>query len=284
MKIARVSVVLLLLLLAFVSHATAQETKLKWFGHAAFSITTPNGKVLLIDPWLSNPSNPEAKDSRDPLIAIPKVDYILLTHGHRDHVGDAVEIAKRTSAVLITNPELAANLVKLAGFPSKQAETDAIMGIGGEIQIADGEVTVAMTPAIHSSSVFNPKAGPNEPERAYGGNPAGFVIIIKNGPTIYHSGDTAYFKDMETIGENYSIDVALLNIGGHFGMEPKMAAKAAQSMRAKLAIPHHFGTFPGIAQNADGFAAELKKLRIDFYEMKPGETISFRGKQLVKSK
>jgi L-ascorbate metabolism protein UlaG (beta-lactamase superfamily) len=256
----------------------AQETKIKWFGHAAFSVTTPHGKVLLIDPWLKNPSNPEAKDGKDPLAAIPKADYILLTHGHRDHVGDAVEIARKTGAVLISNPELAGNLVKLADFPSKQAETDAIMGIGGEIQIADGEVTVAMTPAVHSSSVFNPKAGVNEPERAYGGNPAGFVIVIKNGPTIYHSGDTAYFKDMETIGENYSIDVALLNIGGHFGMEPKMAAKAAQSVRTKLAIPQHFGTFPGIVQNADGFAAELKKLRIDFYEMKPGETITFRGK------
>src|SRR5947208_11203647 len=261
-----------------------QVTKVKWFGHAAFSVTTPKGKVLLIDPWLNNPSNPDVKNGKDPLASLSKVDYILLTHGHRDHVGDAVEIAKKTGAILICNPELAGNRVKLADFPSKQAETDAIMGIGGEIQIADGEVTVAMTPAIHSSSVFNPKAGPNEPERAYGGNPAGFVIIIKNGPTIYHSGDTAYFKDMETIGENYSIDVALLNIGGHFGMEPKMAAKAAQSVRARLAIPHHFGTFPGIVQNAGGFAAELKKLKIAFYEMKPGETISFRGKQLVKTK
>ena len=264
--------------------ATAQETKLKWFGHAAFSITTPNGKVLLIDPWLKNPSNPETKDGKDALAAVPRVDYILLTHGHRDHVGDAVEIARKTGAVLISNPELAGNLVKLADFPAKQAETDAIMGIGGEIQIADGEVTVAMTPAIHSSSVFNPKAGANEPERAYGGNPAGFVIVIRNGPTIYHSGDTAYFKDMETIGETYSIDVALLNIGGHFGMEPKMAARAAQSVRAKVAIPQHFGTFPGIVQNADGFAAELKKLKIDFYEMKPGETITFRGKQFVRTK
>jgi L-ascorbate metabolism protein UlaG (beta-lactamase superfamily) len=277
-------VVLFNVLPGFASQATAQETRLKWFGHAAFSITTPNGKVLLIDPWLKNPSNPEAKDGKDPFGSVPKVDYILLTHGHRDHVGDAVEIAKKTGAVLICNPELAGNLVKLADFPSKQAETDAIMGIGGEIQIADGEVMVAMTPAIHSSSVFNPKAGANEPERAYGGNPAGFVIAIKNGPTIYHSGDTAYFKDMETIGENYSIDLALLNIGGHFGMEPKMAAKAAQSVRAKLAIPQHFGTFPGIVQNADGFADEVKRLRIDFYEMKPGETISFRGKQLVKAK
>lgn len=279
---ATVAVVLLVLLLGICSQATAQETKLKWFGHAAFSITTPNGRVLLIDPWLNNPSNPEAKDGKDPLVAVSRVDFILLTHGHRDHVGDAVEIARKTGAALVTNPELAANLVKLAGFPNKQAETDAIMGIGGEIQIADGEVTIAMTPAVHSSSVFNPKAGPNEPERAYGGNPAGFIIAIKNGPTIYHSGDTAYFKDMETIGENYSIDVALLNIGGHFGMELKMAAKAAQSVRAKIAIPQHFGTFPGIVQTAEGFAAELKKLKIDFYEMKPGATISFRGKQLVR--
>lgn len=196
-----VSVVLFILLPGFLSEATAQDTKLKWFGHAAFSITTPYGKVLLIDPWLTNPANPDAKDGKDPLVAVPKVDYILLTHGHRDHVGDAVAIAKKTGAILITNPELAGNLVKLADFPGKQAETGDIMGIGGEIQIAEGEVTIAMTPATHSSSVFNPKAGPNEPERAYGGNPAGFIIIIKNGPTIYHTGDTAYFKDMETIGE-----------------------------------------------------------------------------------
>src|SRR6185295_20268512 len=87
-----------LLLIGLVSHAAAQETKLKWFGHAAFSITTPGGKVLLIDPWLRNPYNPEAKDEKNPLLALGRVDYILLTHGHRDHVGDAVEIANKTGA------------------------------------------------------------------------------------------------------------------------------------------------------------------------------------------
>lgn len=282
MKVCEFFVALFILTVGSVYQVSAQETKVKWFGHAAFSITTPRGKVLLIDPWLENPSNPEVKNGKDPLASLSKVDYILLTHGHRDHVGDAVEIAKKTGATLICNPELAGNLVKLGGFPSKQAETDAIMGIGGEIQIADGEVTVAMTPAIHSSSVFNPKAGPTEAERAYGGNPAGFVLIIKNGPTIYHSGDTAYFKDMETIGEEYEVDLALLNIGGHFGMEPRMAARAAKSVRTKLAVPQHYATFPGISQNSDAFAAELKKLRIPFYEMKPGETITFSGKQMMR--
>src|SRR5256885_2660737 len=173
MKVFGLFATLFILTISSSYRVSAQETKVKWFGHAAFSITTPRGKVLLIDPWLKNPSNPDVKNGKDPLASISKVDYILLTHGHRDHVGDAVEIARKTGAILISNPELAGNLVKLADFPSKQAETDAIMGIGGEIQIADGEVTVAMTPAGHSSSVFNPKAGATEAERAYGGNPAG---------------------------------------------------------------------------------------------------------------
>ncbi|HEX8283112.1 MAG TPA: metal-dependent hydrolase [Pyrinomonadaceae bacterium] len=282
MKVFSLFAALSVIVLGSVNQAGAQETKVRWFGHAAFSITTPRGKVLLIDPWLSNPSNPEAKDGKDPLASVPKVDYILLTHGHRDHVGDAVEIAKKTGAALVCNPELAGNLVKLAGFPEKQAATDAIMGIGGEIKLADGEVTVAMTPAVHSSSVFNPKAGPADAERAYGGNPAGFVIMIKDGPVIYHSGDTAYFKDMETVGEQYQVDLALLNIGGHFGMEPRMAARAAQSVRARLAVPQHYATFPGIAQNADEFASELKRLKIPFYEMKPGQTVTFRGRQMTR--
>jgi L-ascorbate metabolism protein UlaG (beta-lactamase superfamily) len=282
MKTIGLLATLFVIVVGYVGRVSAQDTKIKWFGHAAFSFTTPKGKVLLIDPWLANPLNPEAKDGKDALAKTLKVDYILITHGHRDHVGDAVEIAKKTGAVLVCNPELAGNLVKLAGFPEKLASTNAIMGIGGEIDIADGEVTIAMTPAVHSSSVFNPNAGATEAERAYGGNPAGFVLIIKNGPTIYHSGDTAYFKDMETVGEQYQIDLALLNIGGHFGMESRMAARAAQSVRTKLAIPQHYATFPSISENSNVFAAELKKQKIPFYEMKPGETIVYRGKQIVK--
>ena len=281
MKVFSLVAALFMLTVGSATQASAQETKVRWFGHAAFSVTTPRGKVLLIDPWLSNPSNPDVKGGRDPLASLTKVDYILITHGHRDHVCDAVEIAKKTGAALVCNPELAGNLVKLADFPAKQADTDAVMGIGGEIHIAGGEVTVAMTPAVHSSSVYNPKAGPTEAERAYGGSPAGFVLIIKDGPVIYHSGDTAYFRDMETIGEQYQIDLALLSIGGHTGMEPRMAARAAQSVRARLVVPQHYGTFPGITENADEFISELVRLRINAYEMKPGETIMYRGKRLI---
>jgi L-ascorbate metabolism protein UlaG (beta-lactamase superfamily) len=273
--------VLLGLFLFLVNVTFAQETKIKWFGHAAFSITTPKGKVILIDPWISNPKNPESLYNKNLVGSLGKVDYILLTHGHRDHVGETSEIAKATGAVLITNPELTRNLIKLADFPEKDGQATP-MGIGGETIIADGEVTIAMTMAIHSSSVFNPKAGPNEPERAYGGNPAGFVVINKNGPTIYHTGDTAYFKDMETIGEQYQIDLALLNIGGHYGMEPRMAAKAALSVKTKLAVPMHFGTDESMNPNSDSFSAELKKLKIPFYEMKPGDTITYKGKLMAK--
>ena len=177
----------------------------------------------------------------------------------------------------MTDLELGMNLVKLQGFPKEQATSATLGNIGGAITIADGEVVINFTPAYHSNSVMNPNAGANEPNLVYGGNPVGFVIQIKNGPTIYHTGDTSYFKDMETIGENFSIDLALINIGGHYGMEQPMAAMAAKAVRAKLAIPHHFATNPQLAKNADVFASDLKKYNIPFYEIKAGETITFRG-------
>lgn len=265
------------------SAAVAQETRIKWHGHAAFSITTPKGKVLLIDPWLSNPKNPDAANGKDPIAVLGTVDYILLTHGHRDHVGEAVAISNKTGAKLVATPELTRNLIKLVDFPEKNA-SDTTMGLGGEMQIADGEVTVAMTPAVHTSSVYNPKAGPNEPERAYGGSPAGFVIIIKNGTTIYHTGDTAYFRDMETIGEQYAIDVALVGIGGRTSMEPNMAARAAKAVRTKLAIPMHYATDETMTPDTSVFSAELRKFRVPFYEMRPGETITFKGNKMTGSK
>lgn len=259
---------------------SADTTTLIWHGHAAFDIVTPKGKVLMIDPWLKNPANPSAKDGKDPLAAITKADYILITHGHFDHVGDAVEIAKKTGARLITNHELGSNMTKLLGYPKEQMGFDTLMNIGGEIKIADGEVVIDMVPAIHSSGMGNPLAGEKEPEVAYGGNPAGFVIKIKNGPTIYHSGDTAYFTDMALIGEQ-KIDVALINIGGHFGMEPAMAARAVKAVHPRLVIPQHYGTFPVLTQSPKEFAERVGKMVIRVKIMKPGATVKFKGKKFL---
>ncbi len=268
-------------LLLWVSVAAAAPTVVTWFGHAAFQITTPKGKVLMIDPWLSNPMNPAAKDKKDPVAGITKVDYILITHGHADHVGDAVAIAKKTGARLITNFELGTNMAKLLGYPKDQMGYDTLMNIGGEISIADGEVTVALTPAIHSSGLTNPNAGPNEAGVVYGGSAAGIVLVIQGGPTIYDSGDTAYFSDMKIIGEHYAPDLALINIGGHFGMEPDMAVKAAMAVKAKLVVPQHYGTMPILTKDPSAFAAGVKQAGMQCIVMQPGGSIRFAGKKLL---
>ncbi len=272
---------LALVLFAWATVAAAAPTIVTWFGHAAFQITTPKGKVLMIDPWLSNPINPAAKDKKDPIAGIDKVDYILITHGHFDHVGDAVAIAKKTGARLVTNFELGTNMAKLLGYPKEQMGYDTLMNIGGEITIADGEVMVAMTPAIHSSGMSNPNAGPNEADLVYGGTAAGFVVRIKNGPTIYDTGDTAYFSDMKLIGEHYAPDLALINIGGHFGMEPDMAVKAAIAVKAKVVVPHHYGTMPILTQDPSGFAAAVDKAGMHCIVMHPDASIRFEGRKLV---
>ena len=259
----------------------AKKTTITWWGHATFQIVTPAGTSIVIDPWLSNPMNPAAKGAApDAAVkAIGKCDYILVTHGHFDHLGDAVALAKATHAKLVTNFELSQNMVKILGFPKDQAGMDTMGNAGGEIDIAGGDVKVSFTEAIHSSSL---DSGKDTEALAYGGSPVGFVLQIKNGPTIYDTGDTAYFSDMKLIGEQFHPDLALINIGGHFGMEPAQAAEAAKAVQAKLVVPMHYKTFPILTQSAEPFFKMLDGKHIAHQEMVPGKSIEFNGTKLVK--
>ncbi len=239
------------------------KTELTWYGHAAFVLKTPGGTVLAIDPWLSNPNTPD-KEAAEKLA---KVDYILVSHGHFDHVGDAIALAKRTGAKLVTNGDLAGALVA-AGYPKDQAGFDTIGNIGGRIQAGDALVTIV--PAIHSSTYTDPQ-GASHP----GGNPVGFVIQVKGGPTLYHTGDTDVTEEMRQIPARFgAVDVMLACIGGHFTMDPAGAALAASYVKPKTIVPMHYGTFPVLTGTPQQLEAALKG-RAKVLNMQPGKPVAF---------
>ncbi len=264
-------IIILLSMLIFLplSASAEQKTELLWYGHSAYKIETPKGKVLLIDPWITNPAN---KDGEKQLEELKKVDLILLTHAHGDHIGNTVEIAKKTGAKLVATFDLGKAMVQYAGFPEKQFGFDTTGNFGGEITLLDGEVKVLFVPAIHSSGLET-AGSPKSLE--YGGNPGGFVISIKNGPNIYHTGDTDYFEDMKILGTLYKIDIMLTCIGDRFTMGPKRAAMATKLVNPKAVIPMHFGTFPILTGTIGEFEKELKNVRAKaiLRKMKVGEKL-----------
>src|SRR6266513_3088291 len=155
------------------------DTQLTWYGQSAFKIVTPNGKVLLVDPWLSNPVFENAKQE---IAALKHVDLILITHGHSDHIGDAVDIGKKTRAKLVATFDLADAMVKHLGYPTDQAQTDTVGHFGGELTLLNGEVKVAFVRAHHGSGV----AADDRSGLRHGGEPGRFVITIRGGPTMYY--------------------------------------------------------------------------------------------------
>jgi len=217
----------------------AQKTELTWFGQSAFKIVTPEGHVLFIDPWLTNPVNPHGQAD---LENTQKADLILISHGHFDHVGDANALAQKTKARLVTTFDLGNALAASGNYPKDQMGYDSLGNFGGTVRFFDNEVSITFIPAVHSSSVKDAHSD----NTFYGGNPGGFLIAIKNGPTIYHTGDTDLFGDMALIPQYRPIDLMLTCIGDHFTMSPGGAAEAVALVKPGKVIPMHYGTFPKI--------------------------------------
>ena len=243
------------------------ETQLTYYGHASFKLVTPRGNVLLIDPWLTNPLFENGKAELD---ALKRVDLILLTHGHFDHVGDSVAIAKRTKAKLVATFDLSAAMKAVHGYPAEQADMDTTGHFGGELGLLNGDVTVTFVPAWHGSAVMKEGSPPY-----YGGTPSGLIIAIADGPTIYDTGDTDLFSDMALVSRYHAIDVMIVCMGDHFTMGPRRAADAVQLVDPRMVIPQHFSTFPVLTGTPDAFRAELSKResKAELRVMKVGETM-----------
>jgi L-ascorbate metabolism protein UlaG (beta-lactamase superfamily) len=208
------------------------ETAITWYGHACCEIRTPGGRTVLIDPWFGNPLSTRTADSVD------RCDLLLVTHGHGDHLGDAVAIASRLRPAWPCIHEMSLWLARrLPGGG------DQVIGMnkGGTVEIAGLRVT--MTGADHSAGDWNAGAETT----LYLGEPAGFVVELENGYRIYHAGDTQAFGDMALIRELHRPDLAMLPIGGHYTMDPAGAALAVELLGVGDVMPLHYGTFPALA-------------------------------------
>jgi L-ascorbate metabolism protein UlaG (beta-lactamase superfamily) len=229
------------------------DTTLTWLGHASFRLDTASGKRIYVDPFLNgNPKCPENEKTPE------RVDVIALTHGHGDHVGDTVELAKQHDATVVA-------LVELAGWLGRQGVDENKLvapNKGGTVDV-DG-VKVTLTHAFHSGSA---------PDGSYAGEPSGLIVTTEDGRKVYFAGDTNVFGDMQLIGRIYEPDVAVLPIGDHYTMGPKEAAVAVELLGVKRIVPCHWGTFGLLT----GTPEELEKLApsgVTIEKMQPGESVT----------
>ena len=227
------------------------DTTLTWLGHAAFRLDTASGKRIYIDPFLNgNPKCPENEQTPE------RVDIIALTHGHGDHVGDTVDLAKKHGATVFA-------LVELAGWLGKQGVDEGKLQAsnkGGTVDV-DG-VKFTLTNAFHSGS---------GPDGSYVGEPSGIVVTTEDGKTLYFAGDTCMFGDMALIGRVYKPDVAILPIGDYYTMGPKEAAVAVELLGVKRIVPCHWGTFALLSGTPDELARHAPGAVVE--RLEPGDSV-----------
>jgi len=270
-KYVILSFAVILAAVIILSFAPAQAFELQWFGQSAFKITTPGGKVIMIDPFITkNPKTPqELKD----LSKLGKIDLILLTHGHGDHVGDSAELSKMSGAKVAMNADMGHAFAALGWVPYDRLirfnKSGPIMPIGDEIRIT-------MVHAEHSSTVVHTDPATQKITVLPGGEPIGYIIELENGFKIYHAGDTGVFSDMQFIGEYYKPDLALLPIGGHFTMDPTHAAYAVRNLlKTSRIMPMHYGTFPPLKGTPQELKQHLAGFTAEVIVMQPGEIRNF---------
>lgn len=247
------------------------KTEIQWLGQATTRITTPGGKVIVIDPWVtSNPKTPEQFKS---LEAMGKVDLILVTHGHFDHFADAPALSKLTNAPVYGPAGLMQSVAALGILPASQAVR---FGKSGTVTPIGADIKITQVRAEHSSELAHKNAATGKDEVHVGGEPAGFIIELENGFKIYHMGDTGLFGDMALIGSYYKPDVVMIPIGGHFVMSPRDAAYATKEMiKPRFAIPIHYGTTPQLKGTTAEYISALGQGQTKVFPISPGEKLSF---------
>src|SRR5882757_6172443 len=250
--------------LLFATGANAQrKVELQWFAQSAFKLTTPEGKVVMIDPWiLQNPKNPpELKD----LDKLGKIDYIIVTHAHGDHLGDSLALSKMNNVPVLGPAGMDQKLANLGILPANLAPR---MNKGGTFEPIPG-LKITQVHAEHSSEMIVKNAeGKDESHEA--GEPVGVIITLSNGFKIYHMGDTGLFSDMKFIGEKYKPDLLLIPIGGHYVMNPADAAFATKEwIKPKYAMPMHYGTNTYLKGTREEYIKAMGDSSVKVFPMAP---------------
>jgi L-ascorbate metabolism protein UlaG (beta-lactamase superfamily) len=265
------------------SWAQSSKIEVQWLGQAATKITSLTGKVIVIDPWLTK--NPKTPPQYQKLDALGKVDVILVTHGHGDHVGnfgrsdgssDAAELAQRTGAQVLGPAGLMEAMISLGWITPEKSIGEKRFALGGRVMPMGPEIKITQVRAEHSSEIFMMDPATKKLVAAPAGVPCGFIIEFENGFKLYHMGDTALFGDLRFIADYYKPELILMPIGGHFVMDPRDAAYATKELlKPKYVIPIHYGTFPVLRGTPQEYQQFLGQTTTQVFPISPGDKLTF---------